>query len=507
MNLREPPFKRRRQVPGTKLDDLPELPFEKILSYLSLKDRIRSRAVSRRWYKTIDHFKVNSLYFSRHPVGFIHEKKRLVGTGAFAQNFISSTRFSSFFRVFTKSILFSLKHLRVCDLQLKTENRSTFVSTLNSFGQLEELGLFRVNLRSVREAVIEVEDLELTLPMLECLRLEQVEGIEKLTLEAPRLQKIQLWKCFPLKLDLVHGESVTRLETCSFDYFKVKNTDNRNPETRSAFLSSLKGLKEIHLDNISSVLELFEQKQLDGRSDLRVYLYGCLLSGPDDPAIDSFSNFWSEDALAYLAENPSRLTDEIPFLDSLKYSMVECVAPGSEINILKRFTHLKQMSVHERVQKVERFLQLLKNIDNIVELTFYHDQPQSLFDQLPEHCSALQKLDINRNPSALSFLFQFKHLISVCLGSTDLQSIRKVLEEFEFLSWFRFLHKTRYFKIEIMLPKRFKIVGRKCVRDLFFDSVDSLLQGIVEKETELRASLLKKPRERQKQCARLRSDF
>ena len=37
-----------------EMDDLPELPFEKVLSYLSLGDLIKSRAVSRRWYHKID---------------------------------------------------------------------------------------------------------------------------------------------------------------------------------------------------------------------------------------------------------------------------------------------------------------------------------------------------------------------------------------------------------------------------------------------------------------------
>ena len=492
MDLREPPFKRRRQLSGTKLHDLPELPFKKILSYLNLKDRIRSRAVSRRWYKTIDHFEVNSLCFSRYPVGFVYEKKRLVGTGAFAQNFISSTSICSFFQASTKSILFSLKHLRLCDLEIKKENRSTFASTLNSFDQLEELGFFRVDLRRTFENAAEFNGLELTLPMLKCLQLEKVNGIEKFRLDAPRLQKILLLRCFPLKLDLVHGESVTRVETSSLLYFKVKNTDNRHPENHSAFLSSLKGLKEIHLDNINSVLKLFELKRLNDRSDLRVYLYGYLLNGPDDPAIGSFSNFW-DDALAYLVENSSRLADEIPLLESFRYSIAESVVPGSEINVLKRFTHLNQIVLNRPVQSVERFLQLLKSIDNIVELKFFDDQQQSLFNRLPEHCSALQKLYIIRNLSNLTFLFQFKHLISLYLYSTDLESIRKALEEFAFLSCFSFVYKSRHFEIEIMHPKQFRMIGSKSIEDLFFDSVDSILRGIVQKEAELQALLLTKP--------------
>ena len=51
-DLSEPPLKKLKQEPEEKsqanLNDLPVLPFEKILGYLCLEDRIRCRAVSRR---------------------------------------------------------------------------------------------------------------------------------------------------------------------------------------------------------------------------------------------------------------------------------------------------------------------------------------------------------------------------------------------------------------------------------------------------------------------------
>ena len=50
-----------------QLNDLPVLPFEKILSYLSLQDRILSRAVLRRWCWTVDSFKTKHLCFSDRP--------------------------------------------------------------------------------------------------------------------------------------------------------------------------------------------------------------------------------------------------------------------------------------------------------------------------------------------------------------------------------------------------------------------------------------------------------
>lgn len=43
------------------MDDLPDLPFEMLLSYLDLKDLLKSRAVSRRWLAKIDSLTVWAL--------------------------------------------------------------------------------------------------------------------------------------------------------------------------------------------------------------------------------------------------------------------------------------------------------------------------------------------------------------------------------------------------------------------------------------------------------------
>lgn len=47
--------------------------------------------------------------------------------------------------------------------------------------------------------------------MLNSIQLESVDGIRKLTLDAPRLQKVRIRHYESLRLNLVHGESVERL--------------------------------------------------------------------------------------------------------------------------------------------------------------------------------------------------------------------------------------------------------------------------------------------------------
>ena len=98
-----PPFKKRKQQSeecSLNLNDLPVLPFKEIPSYLSLEDQTRSRAVSLKWYLTIDSFRVKSLFYSERPIG-LWGKSRLI-SGVFAQNSIalpnSAPEFDSFIR-------------------------------------------------------------------------------------------------------------------------------------------------------------------------------------------------------------------------------------------------------------------------------------------------------------------------------------------------------------------------------------------------------------------------
>ena len=170
------------------MDDLPELPLEKVLSYLSLEEVIKLRTVSRSCLWKIDNYKVKHLFYSRVPTGHILEKRRWI-SGAFAQNFIVSTRFESFFKTFGRSILSHLKHLRLYDLDPQTESSTAFTDALNSFRQLEELDLIG---KSYSKKSHKRRELELNLPMLKSVLFEHMRGIEKVTLDAPMLKKVKI---------------------------------------------------------------------------------------------------------------------------------------------------------------------------------------------------------------------------------------------------------------------------------------------------------------------------
>ena len=447
------------------MDELPELPFEQVLSYLSLKDRLNARTVSRAWRNTFDRYPLNTLCYSNRPIGRILGKSRWV-SGAFTQNFINSRRFASFFDTFGQTILFSLKHLRLCDLYLTKRDREAFARILNSFSQLEELDVIWSELKQ--------QDV-LNLPMLTSLQLFEVHGIKKLTLEAPRLQKVTFRHCYNLSVEIIPGESVERLLVDHWEYTDMEKLKNLQflyvdylTDIDSTFLSSLQQLKEIYTNERDDVSELFEKKRRLGRANLKIYLCGLLLNGPHDPAInalrDSYYDNLNGEWFVFLAENRSRLADEIPFYSSLYYSDIERVAPGLEVDLLKRFTDLKEVTIDRPVQDIQRFLDLLKNCENIVDCRFESDYPQDLFDRLPEHC-AVQELTLCRapsdffnRPSNLAFLFRLKHLIHLHVGgSIDTETVRRALNELPVLSSFKFVYDHKMASIRIRHSKQFTV--------------------------------------------------
>ena len=454
---------RNRNRTEATMDDLPELPFEKVLSYLSLEDRLKARAVSRRWYHKINSFRVKSLCYSSRSSDFIRGKIRWV-SGPFAENFVSTTRFTSFFDTFGRTILSSLKHLRLCDLNLTEGDPTAFARTLNSLDQLQKLDIIRaeLNLQDV---------LNLNLPMLTSLQLEDVHGIGMLTLEAPRLQQVKILGDYRtiLRMEIVHGESVERLFVDGWGYTDMKKLKNLQflyaaylPGLDPTFLSSLQHLKEIHTNHPRDVSQLFEQKQRLGRVDLKIYLYGLLLNGPHDPARNvlrnSLPSYLAPEAFVCLAENPSRLADEILFYRTFYYSEIEAVAPSLDADLLKRFTDWDHVAANDPVRDTQRFLDLLKNWENISKLSFSCDQPQDLFDRLPEHC-AIQDLTLYCPPSDLAFLFRLKHLIRLHVGGSirwPIETVRRAFDELPALSCFTFRYGQKRASIRIGQSKQFK---------------------------------------------------
>ena len=442
-----------------KLNDLPDLPFEKILSYFSLEDRLKWRSVSRKWCKTIDGFKVTSLCFSSRQFGFVEGKSRWM-SGAFALNFVSSTRFGSFSRTFSQLILANLKHLRLCQLNLSAEDAEVLPSTLNSFGQLRVLDLLQVH----KPTSNPLTEFELNLPMLTSLQMEDFRYAQRLTLNAPRLQKVKLTHCYDsLILDFVHGESVEWLAVGQLRHIEMKKLKNLKYLYTSIhvlflndlkFLSGLKQLREIHMMKCNWVGMLFEAKKQYGLVDLRVYKFGLLQNGIDDPYL---YEFYEEETFACLAEKQSELADEMPFYEHLPYGAIQLFAPGQEMQVLKRFVDLTEIRIDQPVQDIERFLDLLKKLDNIEELYFDDDQPQELFDRLPDYC-AVQKLIIYTEVQDLAFLFRLKSLLRLDLEqSIDVELIREISEQLPFLSKFSFNHINKKIAIQIHYLKQIEV--------------------------------------------------
>ena len=415
-------------------------------------------------------------------MGFIKEKSRLIND-AFLQNFISSTRFECFFKAFTRSNLSRLKHLRLFALDLKG---IPFAQTLNSFSQLEELSLFSFYSGD------RVAEFELNLPMLISLQLERVCVIKKLIVDAP-LKKVKVVQCAHLNLVIVHGESVEHLTADLMGYTEVKKLKNlqflftRSSEIDSTLLSDLDQLKEIH--TMDRVRNLLEQKQLYGRTDLKIYLCGLLLNGLDDQTIRSFNPNFMNETLVQLAENQSRLAAWIPFHNYLDYSAIERVVdPEMAIDIVSRFSDLSHFIVYETVRDIERFLGLLKSLPNIVELSFRNAQSQDLFNRLPEHC-AVRTLNMNKAPLNLGFLCRLKQLNYLDVRcSLDTQMIRKLFDELLFLSslLFRCNNKKVAFRVirnsQWTHPERYKVEFEpRVLESTEVPELETAIQWIFEK--------------------------
>ena len=460
-----------------KLDDLPVLPFEKILGYLSLEERIRLRRVSRRWHKTIDSFRLRILCCSSVQAGFIMEKSRWL-SGRFAQNFIHSLRIDSFFRTLDQSILAGLKHLRLCDFNDKTG------LAFGLLHQLEELDLIRYNY------LVPDGYLKLHLPTLKAIQLHDIFGLKTLYFGAPKLQKIKLFNWSAgIRLHVLNGGSVEWLSTDLIEENQIKEFKNLkylyidDVCVDSTLLADLDQLKEIHLAYWLSVKGFLEQKQQYDRTDLKIFYSGCLLNGPQDPAIDLLSRGFNEEVCVFLAENQFRLANELPFCESLTYKSIKAVVPELRAGFLKRLVNLSSINVHEPIQDIQQFLDFLKASPEIESLNFQYFLLNllDLLDRLPEYC-AVQTLVIGFEMVDYQFLFKLKNLVKLYLyRSIEIEFVRKLFEELEFLSSFRFTYRNREFRIQVdKLSKQFGVSRQLSLTQIKVADPNAAIQFVIE---------------------------
>lgn len=144
------------------MDNLPDLPFEKIIGYLDLEELIKADA--KRWLETIESLQVKSLFYCAAKKDM--NTTRPPSDLAAYEYHIWSSHFCAFISKFRGSVLKELKMLCVdfFHFQEKEAQRSLF-KTLNSLVQLERLAITRNG---------EISALELSLPNLHYLRCDRV---------------------------------------------------------------------------------------------------------------------------------------------------------------------------------------------------------------------------------------------------------------------------------------------------------------------------------------------
>ena len=108
--------------------------------------------------------------------------------------------------------------------------------------------------------------------------------------------------------------------------------------------------------------------------------------------------------------------------------------------------------------RMKLLLDLLKSFDSILELYFECGQPQKLFDRLPDHC-AVQLLTFGSAISEFVLLFKLQGFTCLRLNwSIDAETIHKVVEKLEFVSYFLFYYANKRVLIEINRQKQFEIL-------------------------------------------------
>lgn len=473
----------------TKMYDPPELVLEKILSYLSLADRLRSRAVSKRWCQMIDRLKVNTLCYSERPIGFLIGKSRFVST------FICSPRFESFFfSSFGRSLRDHLRRLHLCNLNVNGKE-TAFTEFLSSFDQLEELNIIS----------LQADELKLKLQMLNSIQLREDVSVMELTLDTPRLKTVHL-ESYPI-LNLIH-ESVETLYIDTLEF--LTDCASGEPLELSNQLGNLKSLyfnryshssfsfllrktlqmKNVYVFRLAYARNLIIQMSDYPWYDLSIYFCGMLVNGLDDPLFDRnrFPQFgqFRGNALAYLSERLTILPENLfPLRRELCYLAIERIPVALRRDLLKRFTDFDTLTLRDGPVEIPRFLDFLRSSHNIAALETF-DQPPDLFNRLPDHC-AVQKLIIRRQVLDPESLFRLKHLIHLKLSecSFDIELIRRFLKELQFLCYFQLIQTAFGKGIEIRIKattenrKQFAVcIGCALRRD--FTELNDAIKFIVE---------------------------
>ena len=307
--------------------------------------------------------------------------------------------------------------------------------------------------------------------MLTRIHLEEVFGVKKLTLITPRLLEVYKVSACPQLTVGPSGYSVVKVITdrptdlCFENLRLVQHLYLKHIAVGQDFLEHLNDLLEVHLQDQHSLPTLFRWIVKHQRFGLAVFLCGCRLNGPNDPAIDHLSRDLNSENFSYpfvqFESNPLRTASEIPFITTLSYSAAMEVNPDSVITIFRRFTDLKEIKEFCKIKNVQRFLSFLENFENISQIAFMCDQRADLFDRLPAHL-ALQSLTIPR-PHSADFVYRLENLMRLeARFNVDSDTIPDLFNYLKFLVWFTFLYGEDHelkkkCSIVITGPKQFTV--------------------------------------------------
>ena len=387
-----------------KMEDLPLVPAMKIFDYLSFKDIMNMKLVSKWFYQIInENVRIKELVISNHH--YVPCNRRWFYTC----DLISlQNLYENYFNM-NQPFLSQLKQLFIYDIKITSD-------TLNSLDRLVHLEIIDSYIYSKTDKKV------LRLPMLEILNLHLSGYNDVLLIDSTKLQRLKLYS----KVALVYPDSIIYLEvdlyqTCekflpsciNLQHFYCQVFDLVDLE-KFNFIKKLSNLKSIHFDEPERALYSFVKEKKCFNKDLKIYFLNTEFEElPDRLPVRQFCNISFLDLTFIKAYGDySRLASHCPFVRSVRYKdLKECFDQIPE-NLMKRFVNLTNFSVNEEISDLDQLIRVLGESKTITNLTLPLSLGQDFFNfHLHNLCPNINTLKIfGEEILNCEFILKFKYI-------------------------------------------------------------------------------------------------
>ena len=474
------------------IDQLPPEILSLILSSLDISDLLRCRLVNRRWKATIEfNVRIKGLTVREHefsdPQYFEFSDQLMKRNHQFitvSKNFAQDQ--------FMQTILKNLRKFAIDILNL------AIVHSLDGLTSLEHLEVYELAL----EALFTIKSTNLKTLAVNSINFNG-EGYlfkgnslpKQLRLDTPNLSTVEFgWDyCFEA-LEFVYPRSVTTFSAYLYqeDFRQFENLrvcyihdfgciDDMFP---TDFLKLFPALHLFHCKWTSKdfVSNLLSSKDRLKRTDFKFYLRGLQIK-----KIEKLEKVCPNDRFArnkhfkLLLAKYHQLPSAVPYNRSMNYTVLNRHFNGRiDRGFFDRFKNILRLLVTKPIGDQEQFAWFVRNCGQLQELTIEKaGADQSLYDQLPDYCPRISKLQLNEKQELnLRFALRLKNLHDFKLQDVPFSFARSavcLLKKLKYKVKIGFTYKGQLGQIFLSdVVFNFKISGET----LDFDSRDKLIQHI-----------------------------